>query len=153
MATILVPIPHAGFDPTEMAVPWKSLRALGHVVVFATPDGAPGTADERMLTGRGLGVFARLLMADSNGRRAYAELELSEGFRTRCFCRFRLPGRTGPHSHEASCLVKFRYSAALQELEYRIIKNWVSRAVLRITFRHEYDHSLPRTSQEHAVRV
>ena len=81
MAMVLVPIPHADFDPTEVAVPWKVLRALGHGVVFATPDGAPGNADERMLTGRGLGVLARLLMADANGRRAYSELELSEEFR------------------------------------------------------------------------
>ena len=81
MATVLVPIPHADFDPTEVAVPWKTLRALGHLVVFATPDGEPGEADKRMLTGRGLSVLAPLLVADANGRRAYAELELSEEFR------------------------------------------------------------------------
>jgi putative intracellular protease/amidase len=53
MPTVLVPIPTADFDPTETAVPWKVLRARGIDVVFATPDGKPGRADARMLTGRG----------------------------------------------------------------------------------------------------
>lgn len=47
MATILVPIPATDFDPTETAVPWRILAALGHRLVFATPDGAPGRADPR----------------------------------------------------------------------------------------------------------
>jgi protease I len=80
MATVLVPLPSRDFDPTETGVPWKALRALGHQVVFATPDGRPGAADERMLTGRGLGVLARFLIADANGRQAYAEMAASEEF-------------------------------------------------------------------------
>ncbi|HQR47918.1 MAG TPA: type 1 glutamine amidotransferase domain-containing protein [Steroidobacteraceae bacterium] len=81
MATVLVPLPSRDFDPTETGVPWKSLRALGHRIVFATPDGQPGTADDRMLTGRGLGVLARFLIADANGRQAHAEMAASEEFR------------------------------------------------------------------------
>jgi protease I len=80
MATILVPIPNTDFDPTEAAVPWKILRSLGHSLVFATPDGRPGQADIRMLTGKGLGILARLLMADSNGQKAYKELENGSEF-------------------------------------------------------------------------
>lgn len=80
MATVLIPVPGADFDPSEAAVPWKTLRALGHMVVFATPDGKPGKGDERILTGKGLGVLARLLMADANGRQAYAEMASSPEF-------------------------------------------------------------------------
>ena len=80
MATVLIPVPSEDFDPTEAAVPWKTLRALGHRVVFATPDGKPAAADPRILTGQGLGVLARVLMADANGRQAYAEMASSAEF-------------------------------------------------------------------------
>ena len=80
MPTILIPIPSKDFDPTETAIPWKVLTALGHTVKFATPDGQPGAADDRMLTGRGLGVLAPLLIADANGRAAYAEMSNSAAF-------------------------------------------------------------------------
>ncbi|MEO6973844.1 MAG: type 1 glutamine amidotransferase domain-containing protein [Rhodoferax sp.] len=81
MATILVPIPATDFDPTETGVPWQVLAALGHRLVFATPDGAPGRADARMLTGQGLGLLAPMLRADANGRRAYEAMERSDAFR------------------------------------------------------------------------
>jgi protease I len=81
MATILVPIPATDFDPTETAVPWQILAPLGHRMVFAAPDGTPGQADPRMLTGRGLGLLAPILMADANGRRAYEAMARSEAFR------------------------------------------------------------------------
>ena len=37
--SILVPIPRAGFDPTEVAVPWRVLTEAGVAVRFATLDG------------------------------------------------------------------------------------------------------------------
>jgi protease I len=80
LATVLIPIPSHDFDPTETAVPWKVLTTLGHSVSFATPDGLHGEADERMLTGRGLGVLKSMLMADANGRRAYADMAASPEF-------------------------------------------------------------------------
>jgi len=80
LATILIPIPDRDFDPTETAVPWKMLTSHGHTVYFATPDGRPGQADERMLSGRGLGILKHLLMADVNGRRAYAEMSTVQAF-------------------------------------------------------------------------
>lgn len=80
MATILIPIPSSDFDPTEAAVPWKMLRASGHRIVFATPDGKPGAADARILTGQGFGPLGRMLMADANGRQAYAEMAKSPEF-------------------------------------------------------------------------
>jgi protease I len=81
MAKILIPIPADGFDPTEVAVPWKTWRGLGHRIVFATPDGRTASADPRMVTGEGLGVLAPLLRADSNGRAAYAAVRESLEFR------------------------------------------------------------------------
>src|SRR5947209_241990 len=80
MATILMPIPNSDFDPTETAVPWKILRDRGHTVVFATPNGHPGQADPRMVTGEGFGIFAPFLRADANGRQAYQEMRDSPEF-------------------------------------------------------------------------
>jgi protease I len=80
MATLLMPIPSTDFDPTETGVPWKHLHTRGHSVVFATPDGRTGRADERMITGRGLGPLASMLKADLRGRQAYEEMTHSRAF-------------------------------------------------------------------------
>ena len=53
MATVLMPLPACDFDPTEVAVSWQVLSAAGHDVVFATPSGQAGRADDLMVTGRG----------------------------------------------------------------------------------------------------
>jgi putative intracellular protease/amidase len=86
MATVLIPIPSRDFDPTEVAVSWQVLTASGHAVSFTTPDGAPGQADDIMLTGWGLDpwgsvpllrrlpVIGRVLRANGDARRAYADL-------------------------------------------------------------------------------
>ena len=81
MATVLLPLPQRDFDPTETGVPWRVLTARGHRVIFATPDGTPGAADPRMVTGAGLGPLARLLRADANGRRAHDAMIESAEFR------------------------------------------------------------------------
>jgi protease I len=81
MAKILVPIPDRDFDPTEVGVPWKIWRDLGHRIVFATPQGRQAAADPRMVTGEGLGVLAGVLRADANGRAAYAAVAESIEFR------------------------------------------------------------------------
>ena len=54
MVTVLMPLPAADFDPSEVAVSWQVLTSAGHDVVFATPSGQRGRADDLMLTGRGL---------------------------------------------------------------------------------------------------
>lgn len=51
---VIVPLPSRDFDPTEVAVPWRVLKEAGHEVLFASPDGKPGSADPIMLTGEGL---------------------------------------------------------------------------------------------------
>jgi putative intracellular protease/amidase len=92
MPKVLIPIPSRDFDPTEVAVSWKVLRALGHSVTFATPDGARGHADPMMLTGEGLDpwgfipllkklrVIGLSLRANGDAREAYAEMEQSPEF-------------------------------------------------------------------------
>ena len=73
-SSILVPIPRADFDPTEVAVPWRVLTEAGVAVRFATLDGTAGTADPRMVTGDGLGPFKLVLRANARGRDAYVRL-------------------------------------------------------------------------------
>ena len=78
---ILIPIPRFDFDPTEVAVPWKVLTDAGHEVRFSTPDGKCGEADQRMTTGKGLGILKRMLMADQYGLQAYGDLANDAAFR------------------------------------------------------------------------
>jgi len=75
-----MPLPAAGFDPTESAIPWKILEREGFPVRFATPMGEPAHADPRMLTGEGLGPFARVLRARADAVAAYREMEGSAAF-------------------------------------------------------------------------
>jgi putative intracellular protease/amidase len=51
-------------------------------VVFATPDGRPGVADDIMLTGRGLPLVGRLLRANADGRAAYAAMLADPAFQS-----------------------------------------------------------------------
>ena len=90
--TILIPIPNQDFDPTEVAVPWRVLTNQGHKVIFATPDGKQGRADDFMVTGEGLDVWGWIpllkklklvgltLRANGDARDAYAALELNSAF-------------------------------------------------------------------------
>ena len=92
MVTVLMPLPAADFDPTEVAVSWQVLAAAGHDVVFATPSGQRGRADDLMVTGQGLDpwgfvpglrrltVVGRVLRADADARAAYAALLEDEAF-------------------------------------------------------------------------
>lgn len=94
MARVLIPIPRRDFDPTETAVPWRVLSKLGHEVVFATPDGAPGEADNLMLTGEGLDLWGwvpglrklvavgAVLRASADARAAYAAMAQDKAFRS-----------------------------------------------------------------------
>lgn len=86
MGTVLIPIPDRDFDPTEVAVSWRVLTRNGHGVIFATESGAPGAADDIMVTGRGLDIWSALpvlgsisilglmLRANKDGRDAYADM-------------------------------------------------------------------------------
>lgn len=93
MARVLMPLPSRDFDPTEAAVSACVLEDMGHRVVYATPDGAPGQADRLMLTGegldpwgvvrplRGVKVLGLVLRADGVARAAYQRASQTEAFR------------------------------------------------------------------------
>jgi len=81
MKRILIPLPDYGFDPTEVAIPWKLLGERKIEVIFATPRGSKGAADRRMLTGEDLGIWTPVLRARSDAVAAYYALENSESFR------------------------------------------------------------------------
>ncbi|HEY0783241.1 MAG TPA: type 1 glutamine amidotransferase domain-containing protein [Thermoanaerobaculia bacterium] len=79
---VLAPLASYGFDPTESAVPWSRLRLAGHTVTFATPDGAPGEADRRMVTGEELPhLLRKTLQATPDAVRLYRLMESSPEFR------------------------------------------------------------------------
>jgi putative intracellular protease/amidase len=92
MARVLVLLPARDFDPSEAAVSWRVLVNAGHVVVFATPDGHAATADDMMLTGRGLDwwgaipllrnwpLLGLLMRANRDARRAYADMMVDPHF-------------------------------------------------------------------------
>jgi putative intracellular protease/amidase len=92
MARVLVPLPARDFDPSEAAVSWRVLTGAGHAVSFATPDGHSAAADDMMLTGRGLDpwgaipllrnfpLIGRLMRANQEARRAYAEMIADPGY-------------------------------------------------------------------------
>jgi len=78
---ILIPLPSYGFDPTEVAIPWKILTANNFEVYFTTPEGKTAAADKRMLTGKGLGIWKKLLQARKDATDAYFEMEKNEAFK------------------------------------------------------------------------
>jgi len=77
---ILIPLPRHGFDPTEASIPWMVLGRQGHTFVFCTPEGTPATADERMVTGKGLGLWTPLLKARADAVDAYLQMSQSNEF-------------------------------------------------------------------------
>jgi len=81
MKKVLIPLPHYGFDPTEVAIPWKILHENNVDVIFATPDGCKAKADETMVTGKGLGVWKFLLKARQDAVNACEELDSSSAFK------------------------------------------------------------------------
>ncbi len=77
---ILIPIPSYGFDPTEVAVPWKILSENGFQITFATPRGEKANGDKIMLTGEKLGLLKNLLKARKDAVAAYSRLYESKAF-------------------------------------------------------------------------
>jgi putative intracellular protease/amidase len=132
MATVLLPIPRRDFDPTEVAVSWQVLHSRGHHIVFATPDGQIGQADDLMLTGQGLDPWGRVpglrrvtavgrvLRADRAARAAYAELERDPGFRTPLpwpdMAASDFDGLLLPGGHRARGMQEYLESALVQAL-------------------------------------
>lgn len=79
-AKILIPLPCFGFDPTEVAIPWKVLSEAGFDVTFATPDAKKARTDPRMLNGDDLSLLKSVLQARKDAQSAFAEMETSDAF-------------------------------------------------------------------------
>jgi putative intracellular protease/amidase len=78
IATVLIPLPDHDFDVTEVAVPWRLLTRLGHVVRFATEHGGTApAADPRLLDG----VIFGQLGAAAEPKAFYAQLQSDNEFR------------------------------------------------------------------------
>ena len=80
MKKILLPIPSYGFDPTEVAIPWKLISEKNFEIVFITPNGKKATTDSIMLKGEKLGIWKSVLAARKDAVDAYYEMEKSESF-------------------------------------------------------------------------
>jgi putative intracellular protease/amidase len=132
MSTVLIPIPDRDFDPSEVAVSWQVLTAAGHRVVFATETGSPATADDIMVTGRGLDIWSavpllgratvvgRVLRANGDARTAYAQMLRSTEFqRPLSWSRAAVDGADGlllPGGHRARGMRSYLESGTLHRL-------------------------------------
>lgn len=132
MPTVLIPIPDTDFDPTEVAVSWQVLTERGNDVVFSTESGSPATADDIMMTGRGLDpwsripglgrlvVVGRFLRANRDAREAYARMvSSSEYMQPVAWAEATLDGIDGlllPGGHRARGMRSYIESDVLQRL-------------------------------------
>jgi putative intracellular protease/amidase len=80
LSKVLIPVPSYGFDPTEVAIPWKLLSQNDHDVIFATPDGQKASPDNCMLTGDGLGIWKSTLSARQDAVAACLEMDGDAAF-------------------------------------------------------------------------
>jgi putative intracellular protease/amidase len=76
---ILFLLPDSDYDPTESAVPWDALQQAGIEVCFATPQGLPGYADPRLVSG-GFGVLNHFFMTKTADLQLYQRMTQSAAF-------------------------------------------------------------------------
>lgn len=89
---VLIPLPSHDYDPSEVAVSWKTLKQAGCEVKFATVDGNQAQADNMMLSGEGLDPWGFLpilkkvrlvglmLRANKGARGAHQEMLLDDHY-------------------------------------------------------------------------
>ena len=77
MAHVWIPLPDAGFDVTEVAVPWRIITRAGHRVTFTTERGNVIPKADPYLLADG---WLRLIGAAEEARRFYAELAQDRAF-------------------------------------------------------------------------
>jgi protease I len=80
MTRLLIPVPSYGFDPTEVAIPWKIFTGEGIDVVFTTPNGDQPSTDSSMLDGNHLGIWKSVLRARQDAVDAHSELITYDSF-------------------------------------------------------------------------
>lgn len=80
--TILIATSTYDFDPTEVGIPWRILHDARQEIRFATDTGTAGVCDQRMLNGNRFGILKSLLVAQKEGRQAYAEMLDASAFQS-----------------------------------------------------------------------
>jgi protease I len=80
LSKILIILPEADYDPSEVALPWLVWSEAGHHTTFATAKGQPSYADPVTLTGAGLPLLAATLKARLEAEAAYAQMIASTEF-------------------------------------------------------------------------
>jgi protease I len=80
MKKILIPLSTYGFDPTEVAIPWKLLTGAGFEISFTTPKGTKASPDIRMLKGVDLGIWKSMLKTRQDAVDACIEMQSSHEF-------------------------------------------------------------------------
>jgi putative intracellular protease/amidase len=73
---ILIPLPDHDFDPTEAAIPWKTLHSQGWKISFSTERGVVAEADHNKFTG----PLPGLISASAEAREAYHEMVQDASF-------------------------------------------------------------------------
>lgn len=76
---VLMLLPSSDYDPTESAVPWKAMVDAGHEVIFSTPEGSPGHADQRLVK-KGFSLLTPFLMTKKVDVSRYQEMTEDEAF-------------------------------------------------------------------------
>ncbi|WP_309752097.1 type 1 glutamine amidotransferase domain-containing protein [Novosphingobium sp.] len=80
MAKILIILPEADYDPSEVALPWLVWSEAGHRITFACRNGQPSYADPITVTGAGLPVLAATLKMRMEAEEAYTRMIASAEF-------------------------------------------------------------------------
>lgn len=121
---ILMALSERDFDPTEAAVPWKVLSAAGVKVHFATTTGDLATCDPRMISGQGLGMWKRVLVAHRDARDAYVQMTTASRYhKTTAFSQLDVDAYDGlilPGGH-ARGMIPYLESKALQDFIARFL--------------------------------
>ncbi|RYY80505.1 MAG: hypothetical protein EOO69_02250 [Moraxellaceae bacterium] len=76
---VLFLLPQSDYDPTESAVPWQALTDAGIKVIFATPNGQPAFADQRLVK-TGFHLLNPFLMTRKPDLRAYHTMTNAHAF-------------------------------------------------------------------------
>lgn len=79
---ILMPMASEDFDPTEASILYVHLHEAGYKVCFATMDGKPARPDDRMITGRGLGIWKGILVAREDAVQACERMMQDPSFQS-----------------------------------------------------------------------
>jgi protease I len=80
VSKVLIPVLSYGFDPTEVAMPWKLVKEKNNDVVFAVSTGRKASPDRLMVSGDRLAVCKPALRAGRDAVTACADMQQDDSF-------------------------------------------------------------------------